>query len=90
MDAEFPLSPGFPVTVKIQGKRITVVNEHQHSVIPKGVLEKATLMWHTSSKQWILGHEDTDRHAAEVGGCSAGPDTIDFSRRIVWTCEGGP
>ena len=90
MDAEFPRSPGFPVTVKIQGRRITVVNEHQHGVIPKGVLQVATLMWHAKSKQWILGHEEADQSAAEVGGCSAGPDTIDFSRRIIWTCEGGP
>lgn len=90
MDAEFPRARGFPVTVKIQGKKITVINEHQHSVIPRGVIDVATLMWHAQSKQWVLGHEEADRSASEVGGCSTGPYTIDFSRRIIWTCEGGP
>ena len=37
-----------------------------------------------------LGHDAADRNAAEVGGCSAGPDVIDFTARIIWTCEGGP
>ena len=89
-DAEFPDSPGFPVKVSIQGHKVTVTNAKPHGPIPIGVIERATLMWHAKTKQWILGHSDTDREAPEVGGCSTGPNVVDFKTRMIWTCEGGP
>jgi len=89
-DAEFPSSPGFSVKVVIRGNRITVINPKTYGPIPAGVIDKAMLMWHSKEKQWILGHKDTDRNAPEIGGCSDGPDIIDFQSRIIWTCEGGP
>ena len=84
--AEFPMFSGLPVTVKIRGRKITVINMHSNSLVPKGVIEEAILVWHAKSRQWILGHGKADRNTPEVGGCSAGPDTIDFSRRVIWTC----
>ena len=89
-DAEFPSSHGFPVRVTIRGNKITVINPKPYGPIPGGVIEQATLMWHTKTNQWILGHGDADREAPEVGGCSNGPNVIDFKTRIIWTCEGGP
>ncbi len=89
-DAEFPNSRGFPVRVSIRGYKITVTNSKPYGPIPRGVIEQATLMWHPKTKQWILGHGDADREASEVGGCSSGPDVIDFKTRIIWTCVGGP
>jgi hypothetical protein len=89
-DAEFPNAPGFPVKVSIQGHKITVVNPKPYGVIPAGVIDRATLMWHAGTGQWILGHDAADRNAPEVGGCSGGPDVIDFKARVIWTCEGGP
>ena len=89
-DAEFPDSHGFPVRVVVRGNRITVINPKPYGTIPGGVIDRATLMWHAKTKQWILGYSDADREAAEVGGCSDGPNVIDFKARIIWTCEGGP
>ncbi len=89
-DAEFPDSHGFPVRVTIHGNKITVINPEPYGVIPSGVLDQATLMWHAKTSQWILGHRNADREAPEVGGCSTGPNVIDFKTRIIWTCEGGP
>jgi hypothetical protein len=89
-DAEFPDRHGFPVRVVIRGKRVTVINPKAYGPIPAGVIDQATLMWHAKEKQWIIGYQDADRHAPEIGGCSDGPDIIDFKARIIWTCEGGP
>jgi len=88
-DAEFPDSNGFQVRVSIRGYHITVVNPKPHGTIPAGMLYDATLMWHPKSKQWILGYSDVDRDAPEVGGCSDGPEVIDFKTRIIWACISG-
>ena len=89
-DAEFPNSPGFPVRVTIRGDKITVINPKPYGPIPSGVIDQATLMWHSTTNQWILSHSDADREAPEVGGCGDGPNVIDIETRIIWTCEGGP
>jgi hypothetical protein len=89
-DAEFPDSTGFPVSVEIDGVRVVVTNPSVHGPIPSGVIDRATLMWHAKTKQWLLGHSEADRQAAEVGGCTGGPVVVDFSSKTLWTCEGGP
>lgn len=94
-DAEFSHSLGYPVIVTIRGNNIVVTYEGQDSCLREirdsnNVIYDATLMWHRKTAQWILGYEDADRDADEVGGCSTGPDTIDFENRILWTCVCGP
>jgi hypothetical protein len=89
-DAEFPNSQGFPVKVSIRGYKIVVTNPKPHGPIPSGILYDATIMWHAKTRQWILGDSDSDREAPEVGGCSGGPEVIDFKARIIWSCIGGP
>jgi hypothetical protein len=88
-DAEFPHSKGFPVRVSIRGDHITVINPKPHGATPAGVLDEATLMWHPKSKQWIIAYSNADRDAPDVGGCSDGPDVIDFKTRIIWSCISG-
>src|SRR5262245_48796850 len=68
-DAEFANSPGFPVKVEIDGERIRVVNEQKDRAAPVGTLDEGVLMWHAQSKQWILGHDESDKFAPTVGGC---------------------
>ncbi len=89
-DAEFPDARGFPVRVSIRRYKFTVTNPKPYGPIPSGVIEEGTLMWHRKTQQWILGDSEADREAPEVGGCSSGPDVIDFKTRIIWTCVGGP
>jgi hypothetical protein len=88
-DAEFADSKGFEVEISIRGFHITVISPKPHGTIPAGVIDDATLMWHAKSQQWIIGYSDADRDAPEVGGCSNGPDVIDFKTRIIWSCISG-
>ena len=90
-DAEFPNSPGFPVTVKVRGNHVRVINEQRHATAPYGLLEEAVLMWHASAGKWILGQDEKDKLAPTVGGCGdSDPHVIDFETREIWTCEWGP
>jgi hypothetical protein len=84
--AEQPDMRSVPLAVTIDGRHIVLVSAVDTAAFPKGVVAEGTLMWHAGSKQWIIGHTDADRHAAEVGGCSTGPDVVDLQKRIYWTC----
>jgi hypothetical protein len=74
----------------ITGVEAIVTNPTVQGSIPSGELERATFMWHANSRQWILGHSESDREAPAVGGCGGGPHVVDFTSKIIWTCEGGP
>jgi hypothetical protein len=91
-DAEFPRSQGFRVRVVIKGRQITVINPSPQPMrqIPGGVIDEATLMWHPKGEKWILGRGDNDRDAPDDSPCGEGPDFIDFKKRVIWTCIGGP
>jgi hypothetical protein len=90
-DAEFASSDGFPVRVEIAAKRLRIINEREHREVPIGELDDGELMWHAQSRQWILGHAETDKLAASVGGCDgADPFVVDFETRVIWTCMWGP
>jgi hypothetical protein len=88
-DEEFPDSRGFRVRVSIKGMQIVLINPKVHGPFPAGVIDEGTIQWHARSKQWILAHDAAARDASELG-CAGGPSTIDFAKRIIWTCEGGP
>jgi hypothetical protein len=89
-DREFPSSPGFPVSVRIDGFHVVVTNNQSGLSIPTGVIEEATLMWHPGSGKWILGLGVKDVTAPTVGGCGDNdPHVIDLEKREIWTCEGG-
>ncbi len=84
--AEQPNMESISVTAKIDGRHIVLINESDSDVFPKGVIAEGTLMWHQASKQWIIGHNNSDRLATEVGGCSDGPEVVDLTNKIYWTC----
>ncbi len=84
--AEHPSIPSISVTVKINGRRIVVINESPPAVFPKGILASGTLMWHPGSQQWIIGHKKSDASLRDVGGCSDGPEVVDLQKKIYWTC----
>jgi hypothetical protein len=84
--AEQPNMKLTPVTIKIQGWHVVVVSRTADHGFPIGVISEGLLMWHSRSKHWIIGENAKDRQAAEVGGCSAGPEVIDLKNRIYWTC----
>jgi hypothetical protein len=81
--AEHPNLPAHPLVARITGTRIVLVNRKKSSVFPIGVVAEGELMWHATSKQWILGQDLT---AEEVGGCSDGPEVVDVKKRVYWRC----
>ena len=83
--SEQPNITNAPVKVAIKGRYVVVTSE-SGGVFPKGVIEEGTLMWHAKSRQWIIGHNASDRYAEEVGGCSDGPLVIDLKNKIFWSC----
>jgi len=84
--AEQPTLPSVPLVVLIDGRHIVITNETESSAFPKGVMAEGTIMWHSASKSWIIGTKAGDSSAPEVGGCTDGPEVIDFHSRIFWTC----
>lgn len=84
--AEHPTIPSIPLQVTISGSRIVVVNPMASNPFPAGILAEGQLMWHVASQQWIIGHETSERLARDVGGCSDGPEIVDLSGKIYWTC----
>lgn len=83
---EHPTIPSIPLHVTISGSHLVVVNPAASDPFPAGVLAEGQLMWHAASKQWVIGHETSDRSAQDVGGCSEGPEVIDLAGKIYWTC----
>jgi hypothetical protein len=84
--SEQPDMQSIPLVARISGRHIILINEVQSSVFPKGVIAEGTLMWHAKSGQWIIGEDESDRQAEDVGGCSDGPDVVDLEHQIYWTC----
>lgn len=84
--AEQPLMDSFQLQVEIRFPRIRVYNRDYAGVFPLGLVDDAELYWHQPSQQWILVHDEQDKQASEVGGCSDGPGVIDAQARIYWTC----
>jgi hypothetical protein len=84
--AEQPNMPSVALTAKIKGRHVVLINNEQSAVFPKGVIAEGTIMWHARSKQWIIGHSKRDQYAEAVGGCSDGPEVIDFQNKVYWTC----
>ena len=84
--AEHPGLASIPVEVRLQGRRVTVVNTVASDPFPAGVLAEGELMFHDGSGQWIIGREPADAQAPEVGGCSDGPEVLDLEAKVYWTC----
>jgi hypothetical protein len=84
--AEQPNVPGGQLEAEIRGRHIRVTSKPKASVFPAGLVEEGILLWHSASKQWIIGHNEEDPDVAEVGGCSGGPFVVDLERKVFWTC----
>lgn len=84
--AEHPELPSVALVVTISDSRIVVVNPTASGPFPAGILSEGRLLWHASSRQWIIGQDAADLQARDVGGCSDGPEVVDLEQRIYWTC----
>ena len=84
--AEHPNLPSIRLTAKIDGNKITLINQDRFDVFPQGVIKQGTLAWHAPSGQWMIVEQAQDVHALEVGGCSDGPEVVDLKNKVYWTC----
>jgi hypothetical protein len=82
-------SLGESCIVFIKGNAIKVIynGKGKLSGTKKGdILDQGIIMKHTKTGKWIIGHSPKDKNAKEVGGCSEGPQEIDFKHRLFWMC----
>ena len=84
--AEHPKMTGGHLDAEVRGRYIRLTAKPNSSIFPAGLVDEGTLLWHAASKQWIIGHEDADAKAEEVGGCTNGPLVVDLERKILWMC----
>ncbi len=88
-DAEFSAQPGFPVTLTVSGFSYTVVVRKPTNRPLFAPSDEGTFMWNQKLNVWVLGHQESDKNAPHAGGCQDdGPDTIDFPKKMIWTCTG--
>jgi hypothetical protein len=81
-------SLGATCTVIIKGDSIKVVHNGKANLTGKkgDILDQGIIMKHTKTGKWIIGHNQKDIDAKEIGGCSEGPSVIDFIGKKFWTC----
>ena len=81
-------SMGEKVLIRLNGPDIQIIyiGEGKHFNVKKGsILEEGILMKHESGV-WIIGKQEADKYAKEIGGCSGGPSIIDFKHKKFWMC----
>ena len=68
LDDEFAESLGFPVALTIQGTHYTVTTPGPlcGGIAAGDVLATGVILWHRSTKEWILGDSKSDRDAPDV------------------------
>lgn len=84
--SEHPEMHSIDLVATIKGNHITLTNNDRSDVFPIGVIAEGTIMWHSKSRQWIIGDSTSDSDANEIGSCSEGPEVVDLQQRVYWTC----
>lgn len=80
-------SMGEKVTVRIKNDSISVIYEGdgQLNIDKNSLLDKGIILKHKSG-EWIIGNNQKDINALDIGGCSDGPSIIDFKNKKFWMC----
>lgn len=76
------------VKVIIKGNSITILYEEGGEMISleKGALMTQGKIMKHKSGEWIIGKMESDKDLDEVGGCTDGPEIIDFKNKTYWIC----
>ncbi|WP_344814814.1 hypothetical protein [Flavobacterium cheonanense] len=74
--------------VLIKNNKITVsrpaaanASDIKYERVVEGIILK-----HQKSGKWIIGKNEKDKFAKEIGGCSDGPIEVDFKNKIIYLC----
>ena len=84
--AEHPNMPSIAVEAVVKNGRVSLFNHGVADVFPKGLIKEGELFWHAPSKEWVIIVSEEDKQAEHVGGCTDGPEVIDFNGLVYWTC----
>ena len=81
-------SLGATCTVIIKGDSIKVIHNGKSNVTGKkgDIYTEGKIMKHKRTGKWIIGRNEKDKDAKEIGGCSDGPSVIDFKTKRFWSC----
>ena len=80
-------SLGAKCKVVIEGDKIKIIHSGGNLSGKEGeIIDEGKIMKHRKSGKWIIGHDEKDKDAEEVGGCSNGPTEIDFKNETVYMC----
>ena len=74
--------------VMIEGDSIKIISliSNVHFPFKNGeVIDEGIIMKHKGGS-WIIGRKESDKELDEVGGCTDGPNEIDFEKQIFWMC----
>ena len=80
-------SLGATCTVKIKGDSVWVIHNGKSNLTGKKgeIIDQGIIRKHKSGR-WIISHNESDKNAEEIGGCSDGPSVIDFRHKKFWLC----
>lgn len=74
-----------PVLVEIKGNDITVWNYAETPLGNEPIVFRGIIIKHKSGV-WVMAHDESEKDAGEIGGCSDGPTPIDFKTGIIEWC----
>lgn len=77
---------GETVTVEVIADSVSVVYDGKGSIAPAGTVLASGLLMKHKSGVWIVGSTPEEAQLDEVGGCSGGPEVIDFEQLLFWWC----
>ena len=83
-------SLGHTCRVIIKGDSIKIIDNGKTalSLSKKGdIIDQGIIMKHARTGKWIIGHTAKDKNAKQIGGCSDGPQIIDFIHKRFWICR---
>lgn len=75
-------------TVIIKGDHIRIEMDGSGNLPGKkgDLITEGTLFKHERTGKWVIIKKEEDKTANEIGGCSDGPQVIDFEKKIFYTC----
>jgi len=86
-DPEFPEQVGIEARATFDtGDKVVIETVKDSYRYPAGARFEGTLAWNAPAKKWVLASQPADANAKEVGGCSDGPEVIDFEHFVLWVC----
>ena len=81
-------SLGATCTVIVKGDSIAVFLNDRLTKKYKNedIIGQGIIMQHKATGKWSIGQNPSDKYAKDIGGCSDGPQVIDFKHRRFESC----